>query len=49
MALAPTSTAGFLLPDGAVLSPDAALVLEERWQSLSPEQRLRASRPTAPM
>jgi len=30
---------GFGLPDGSVLSPDAALVLEERWQTLSPEQR----------
>jgi Uma2 family endonuclease len=30
-----------LLPDGSVLSPDAALVLEERWQGLSPEQRRR--------
>jgi Uma2 family endonuclease len=28
-----------LLPDGSVLSPDAALVLEQRWQGLSPEQR----------
>ncbi|MCX5961401.1 MAG: Uma2 family endonuclease [Cyanobacteria bacterium] len=33
------SSTGFLLPDGSVLSPDAALVLEERWQDLSPEQR----------
>lgn len=33
------SSTGFLLPDGSVLSPDAALVLEERWQGLSPEQR----------
>ena len=33
------SSTGFLLPDGSVLSPDAALVLEERWQALSPEQR----------
>lgn len=30
---------GFRLPDGSVLSPDAALVLEDRWQALSPEQR----------
>ena len=35
------SSTGFLLPDGSVLSPDAALVLEERWQGLSPEQRRR--------
>jgi Uma2 family endonuclease len=33
------SSTGFLLPDGSVLSPDAALLLEERWQGLSPEQR----------
>ena len=33
------SSTGFLLPDGSVLSPDTALVLEERWQGLSPEQR----------
>lgn len=33
------SSTGFLLPDGSVLSPDVALVLEERWQGLSPEQR----------
>ena len=33
------SSTGFRLPDGSVLSPDAALVLEERWQGLSPEQR----------
>jgi Uma2 family endonuclease len=33
------SSGGFRLPDGSVLSPDAALVLEKRWQTLSPEQR----------
>jgi Uma2 family endonuclease len=33
------SSRGFRLPDGSVLSPDAALVLEDRWQTLSPEQR----------
>ena len=33
------SSGGFRLPDGSVLSPDDALVLEERWQALSPEQR----------
>jgi Uma2 family endonuclease len=33
------SSTGFRLPDGSVLSPDAALVLEERWQTLSPQQR----------
>jgi Uma2 family endonuclease len=29
------SSGGFRLPDGSVLSPDAALVLEDRWQTLS--------------
>ena len=33
------SSTGFRLPDGSVLSPDAALVLEERWQALTPQQR----------
>jgi Uma2 family endonuclease len=33
------SSGGFRLPDGSVLSPDAALVLEERWQALTPQQR----------
>jgi len=33
------SSTGFRLPDGSVLSPDAALVELERWQALSPEQR----------
>ena len=33
------SSTGFRLPDGSVLSPDAALVRLERWQSLSAEQR----------
>ncbi|MCP9886727.1 Uma2 family endonuclease [Cyanobium sp. ATX 6A2] len=33
------SSAGFRLPDGSVLSPDATLVRLERWQALSPEQR----------
>ena len=33
------SSTGFRLPDGSVLSPDAALVLDERWQTLSPQQR----------
>jgi Uma2 family endonuclease len=33
------SSTGFHLPDGSVLSPDAALVLEERWQALTPQQR----------
>jgi hypothetical protein len=33
------SSTGFRLPDGSVLSPDAAVVRQERWQALSPEQR----------
>ena len=33
------SSGGFHLPDGSVLSPDAAVVRQERWQALGPEQR----------
>lgn len=33
------SSGGFRLPDGSVLSPDAALVRLERWTALSPQQR----------
>ena len=33
------SSAGFRLPDGSVLSPDASLLRLERWQALSPAQR----------
>lgn len=33
------SSGGFRLPDASILSPDAALVAETRWQALSPEQR----------
>jgi Uma2 family endonuclease len=33
------SSTGFRFPDGSVLSPDAAVVRQERWQALSPEQR----------
>ena len=33
------SSAGFLLPNGSVLSPDASLVRLDRWQGLTPEQR----------
>jgi len=33
------SSGGFRLPDGSVLSPDAAVLRLERWQALTPEQR----------
>ena len=33
------SSSGFRLPDGSVLSPDASLVRQERWQALTPEER----------
>ena len=33
------SSGGFRLPDGSVLSPDAAVVRAERWQALTAEQR----------
>ena len=33
------SSTGFRLPDGSVLSPDAAVVRAERWQALTHEQR----------
>ena len=33
------SSGGFRLPDGSVLSPDAALVRLDRWQALTPVQR----------
>lgn len=33
------SSSGFLLPDGSVLSPDASLLLLDRWSALTPEQR----------
>jgi Uma2 family endonuclease len=33
------SSGGFRLPDGSVLSPDAAVVRLDRWQALTPEQR----------
>ncbi|MFM7085883.1 MAG: Uma2 family endonuclease [Cyanobium sp.] len=35
------SSGGFRLPDGSIRSPDASLVLEDRWQALTPEQRRR--------
>jgi Uma2 family endonuclease len=33
------SSAGFRLPDGSVLSPDASLLRLERWEALTEEQR----------
>ncbi len=33
------SSSGFRLPDGSVLSPDASLVRQERWEALTPEER----------
>lgn len=33
------SSTGFRLPDGSVLSPDASLVWQKRWQALTPEER----------
>ncbi|AGY58699.1 Uma2 family endonuclease [Gloeobacter kilaueensis] len=33
------SSAGFVLPDGAMRSPDAAWIRRERWDALSAEQR----------
>ena len=33
------SSTGFRLADGSVLSPDASVVRQERWQALSAEQR----------
>ena len=33
------SSSGFRLPDGSVLSPDASLLRQERWEALTPEER----------
>lgn len=33
------SSSGFRLPDGSVLSPDASLLRQQRWQALTPEER----------
>ena len=33
------SSTGFCLPDGSVFSPDASLLLLDRWQALSPDER----------
>jgi Uma2 family endonuclease len=35
------SSAGFTLPNGAVRSPDAAWIRRDRWEQLTPEQRIR--------
>ncbi len=34
-----SSSAGFHLPDGSLLSPDAAWMPKERWMALTPKQR----------
>ena len=34
-----STKAGFRLPDGSVLSPDASLVQLDRWQALTPQER----------
>src|SRR5690242_3683267 len=33
------SSAGFTLPNGAVRSPDASWIAQERWNTLTPEQK----------
>ncbi|OCQ95075.1 hypothetical protein BCD64_27315 [Nostoc sp. MBR 210] len=33
------SSTGFVLPNGAIRSPDASWVSQERWQALTPEQK----------
>ncbi len=33
------SSTGFILPNGAIRSPDAAWVSQERWDALTPEQK----------
>ena len=33
------SSTGFILPNGAIRSPDASWVRRERWEALTPEQR----------
>ncbi len=35
------SSTGFMLPDGAVRSPDASWIAKERWEHLSQEERSR--------
>ncbi|WP_375419002.1 Uma2 family endonuclease [uncultured Hymenobacter sp.] len=38
------SSTGYTLPGGALLSPDASWLAEERWQALPPESRRRFAR-----
>ena len=38
------SSTGYTLPGGAMLSPDASWVAEERWQALAPDDRRRFAR-----
>jgi len=33
------SSTGFILPNGAMRSPDASWILKERWEALTPEQQ----------
>jgi Uma2 family endonuclease len=33
------SSTGFVLPNGAIRSPDASWISQERWQALTPEQK----------
>jgi Uma2 family endonuclease len=35
------SSAGFTLPNGAIRSPDAAWIRQDRWDALTPEQKCR--------
>ena len=39
LGLAFDSSAGFTLPDGSILSPDASWVASERWDALTPDRR----------
>jgi Uma2 family endonuclease len=35
------SSAGFMLPNGAIRSPDASWLLRDKWEALTPKQRAR--------
>lgn len=35
------SSAGFILPNGAMRSPDVSWIIKERWEALTPEQQSR--------